>query len=182
MSKVVEITDDNFEAEVLSSDLPTEVDFWAPWCSPCKLVIPIYERLSKEYEGRFKFCMLNIDENQRTAMQYQVMSIPMQVFFCNGEKVDEILGAVPEATIRIMVASVLQSLPTDDTGRLRVLFTSWVAGNTKHAEQFQKWVERAKDPEGNPSYHGAFQAVRAMEKANGQLVQALTGLSGGRPA
>jgi len=114
MSKIVQITDQNFEEEVLRSDLPTEVDFWAPWCGPCQMVIPIYEKLSEEYEGRFKFCMINVDENQRTAAKYQIMSIPMQMFFKNGEKIDEILGAVPEHTIRTMVNGLLESSSTDD--------------------------------------------------------------------
>ena len=113
MSKIVEVTDQNFEEEVLESDLPTEADFWAPWCGPCKMVIPIYEKLSEEYEGRFKFCMINVDENQRTAAKYQIMSIPMQMFFNNGEKIDEILGAVPEPTIRTMVEDILRKFPSD---------------------------------------------------------------------
>ena len=108
MSKIVEVTDQNFEEEVLRSDLPTEVDFWAPWCGPCQMVIPIYEKLSEEYAGRFKFCMINVDVNQRTAAKYQIMSIPMQMFFVNGEKFDEILGAVPEPTIRTMVEDILK--------------------------------------------------------------------------
>lgn len=116
MSKVVEITDQNFKEEVLESDIPTEVDFWAPWCGPCKMVIPIYEKLSEEYEGRFKFCMINVDENQRTAAKYQIMSIPMQMFFVNGKKVDEILGAVPEHTIRAMVDGLLQRSSNGEEG------------------------------------------------------------------
>jgi thioredoxin 1 len=114
MSKVLEVTDQSFEGEVLKSDLPTEVDFWAPWCGPCRMVSPIYDKLAEEYEGRFKFCKINVDENQDIARKYQIMSIPMQMFFINGEKVDEILGAVPEHTIRTMVDGLLESSTTDD--------------------------------------------------------------------
>jgi thioredoxin 1 len=176
MSKIVQVTDQNFEQEVLESDLPTEVDFWAPWCGPCKMVIPIYERLSEEYEGRFKFCMINVDENQRTATKYQIMSIPMQMFFSDGEKVDEILGAVPEHTIRTMVEDILKRFPTDESGRLQVLLTSWVNDNKKHAEKFNKWVEKAKNLESNPIYNNALQAAQEMEKANEQLSQLLSEL------
>jgi thioredoxin 1 len=116
MSKIAQITDQNFEEEVLRSDIPTEVDFWAPWCGPCHMVIPIYEKLSEEYEGRFKFCMINVDENPETAMKYHIMSIPMQMFFNDGKKVNEILGAVPEHTIRAMVDGILQSSSTSEKG------------------------------------------------------------------
>jgi len=173
MSKIVEVTDQNFEEEVLGSDIPTEVDFWAPWCGPCQRVIPIYEKLSEEYEGRFKFCMINVDENQRTATGYQIMSIPMQKYFANGENVDEILGAVPEDTIRTMVENILKRFPSDEAGRLKVLLSSWIEHNQQHVEKFNKWVEKAKNTESDPMYSSALQAAKEMEKANEQLSRVL---------
>jgi thioredoxin 1 len=176
VSKIVQITDQNFEEEVLGSDLPTEVDFWAPWCGPCQMVIPIYEKLSEEYEGRFKFCMINVDENQRTAAKYQIMSIPMQKYFANGEVVDEILGAVPEHTIRAMVEHILKMFPSDEMGKLKVLLTSWVEHNKKYSERFVKWAEKAKNVESTPVYGEASQAAEEMKKANEKMSQILSGL------
>jgi thioredoxin 1 len=171
MSKIIDITDQNFEEEVLGSDLPTEVDFWAPWCGPCQMVIPIYEKLSEEYEGRFKFCMINVDENQRTAAKYQI-------FFADGQKVDEILGAVPEHTIRTMVEGILKDFPTDERVRLKVVLTSWVEHNKQDSEKFRKWKEKVKDAESDPVYHGVLQAARDMETANEKLSQLLIELQG----
>ena len=113
MNKVIEVTDQNFEEEVIGSNIPTEVDFWAPWCGPCRMVTPIYDKLAKEYDRKFKFCKLNVDENPNTAAKYQIMSIPMQIFFTGGQQVESILGAVPEQNIRKVVDGILQKNAED---------------------------------------------------------------------
>jgi thioredoxin 1 len=77
---VVEIKDDTFEGEVLKESLPVAVDFWAPWCGPCRMMAPIMEKAAGQYQGKFKFCKINVDENPRMAGQYQAMSIPLLVF------------------------------------------------------------------------------------------------------
>jgi thioredoxin 1 len=105
---VIEINDDSFEDEVLRCSLPVMVDFWAPWCGPCRMIAPITEKLAKEYEGRLKFCKLNVDDSPQTASKYRVMSIPQVLFFKDGEIVDESTGAVPESVLRSKAESVLR--------------------------------------------------------------------------
>ena len=172
MSKVIEVTDQDFEQEVLNSDIPIEVDFWAPWCGPCNMVTPIYDKLSGEY-GNFKFCKMNVDENQQTAMKYGIMSIPMQMFFVNGEKVDEILGAVPEQTIRSKVEEVLNKYPVDELGKFTKILTSWTEHNKKYSDNFKKWQEKAGSLGDEAIYNSISQAAKEMEKSNTRLSQLL---------
>ncbi len=93
---VSEISDGDFEEQVLKSEVPTLVDFWAPWCGPCKSIAPILEEISGEYEGKLKIAKMNVDENPNTPTRYSVRGIPNLVFFKNGEVVEQIVGAVPK--------------------------------------------------------------------------------------
>ena len=99
MSAVANVTDTTFEQEVLKSDLPVLVDFWAPWCGPCKAVAPVVEDLSKEYEGRLKVVKLNTDENPKTAQAYTIRGIPSLYLFKSGQVVEQVVGAVPRDQI-----------------------------------------------------------------------------------
>lgn len=107
MANALHLTDAIFEQEVLKSDIPVVIDFWAAWCGPCRLIAPIVDELAVEYAGKVKVCKLDVDNNQNTAMKYGIRSIPMLLFFKNGEVVDSILGAVPRNTIVNKLESVL---------------------------------------------------------------------------
>lgn len=102
-------TDNNFNSEILQSRIPVLVDFWAPWCGPCRKVSPIVEELAKEYEGKVKVGKLNVDENQQTAGKYGIMSIPSLLIFKNGEPVKTIMGAQGKENLKRKIEEVLGS-------------------------------------------------------------------------
>ena len=95
----VEVTDANFKEEVLESDLPVLVDFWAVWCAPCRMVAPVVEEIAKEYEGKLKVCKLNVDEAPAAASEYGIMSIPTLAIFKNGQVIEKVIGAVPKTVL-----------------------------------------------------------------------------------
>ncbi len=99
MKYTVEGTDFNFKEEVLNADVPVLVDFWAPWCGPCKIVAPVLEEIAQEYQGKLKVVKLNTDENEDVAMRYGIRSIPTLGIFKNGQVVDGLIGAVPKQKI-----------------------------------------------------------------------------------
>ena len=99
MKTYVEGTEQNFSSEVLNSDIPVLVDFWAPWCGPCRMIAPVVEDISKEYQGKLKVVKINTDENQSIAVKYGIRSIPTIGIFNGGKVVDSVIGAVPKQVL-----------------------------------------------------------------------------------
>jgi thioredoxin 1 len=104
---LVHVNDKDFATEVLHSDLPVLVDFWAVWCGPCRSISPIVEELAKEFTGRVKVTKLNVDENPATPSQYGVRGIPTLILFKGGKIFDQIVGAVPKARLKAMIEKAL---------------------------------------------------------------------------
>jgi thioredoxin 1 len=103
----VEITDASFKTEVTDSPVPVLVDFWAPWCGPCKMIAPVLEEIAQEYEGKAKIVKINIDDNQNTPAQFGVRSIPTLILFKNGQEVEKIIGAQGKDKLTALIDSAL---------------------------------------------------------------------------
>ncbi len=99
MTTIVQVSDDNFESEVLLSNVPVLIDFWAPWCGPCKSIAPVIEELAQDYEGRLKVAKLNVDENPVTPSRYAVRGIPNLLILKGGAVKEQLVGAVPKSRL-----------------------------------------------------------------------------------
>jgi thioredoxin 1 len=107
MSASILLTDDNFENEISSSEVPVLVDFWAKWCGPCRIVSPIIEEIAEDYKGKIKVAKLNVDENPKVTYLNGIRSIPTLIIFKDGKPVDKILGAAPKSHIVEVIEDVL---------------------------------------------------------------------------
>ena len=104
---VIEVVDSEFDEEVIQSELPVLIDFWAPWCGPCRALAPVIDEISKDYEGRVKVGKVNVDENPEITMKFSIRSIPTLIAFKNGEVSDQIIGAVPKSEIEKVLDKTL---------------------------------------------------------------------------
>jgi thioredoxin 1 len=110
MAKPVQVTDSTFDAQVLKSDVPVLIDFWAEWCGPCKVIAPILEQIGDEYDGRIKIAKVDVDQNNQMAMQLGVQSIPTLILFKNGQAVERWVGSLPKDRL---LSRLLPHLPPE---------------------------------------------------------------------
>ena len=104
---IAQVSDDSFDSEVLKSPVPVLIDFWAPWCGPCRAIAPIVDELAGEYAGKLKIVKMNVDDNPRTPARYGVRGIPNLILFKNGEVQQQIVGAVPKAHLVKAISTVV---------------------------------------------------------------------------
>lgn len=114
MQEPIHVTDAEFEEKVLKADVPVVVDFWAPWCGPCKMVAPILDRIAEQYDGKVLIAKVNTDENVEYASRYGVRGIPTMLFIHNGEVVHTQVGAIPEPMIKNILDEFLEAVPAKE--------------------------------------------------------------------
>jgi len=108
MSEITSLNEQIWKDEVINSELPVVVDFWAEWCAPCRMMTPILEEVSKEYEGKIKVGKLNVDENSAIAGEYRIMGIPSLLFFRSGKLVDKVVGVVPKKVLQDKIETIIK--------------------------------------------------------------------------
>ena len=107
MADIMQVTDGDFEQEILKADTPALVDFWAAWCGPCRAIAPVVEELAKDYAGKLKVAKMNVDENSKTPVKYGIRAIPTLILFKNGNVMDQITGAVSKSQIDNAIKKML---------------------------------------------------------------------------